>query len=95
MPRTASSEVAAKLVGAEIRRARLALGLSQVALATRLSVTAPYVAKVESGRANVTIGQLGNFAAALGTALEVKLPIVERAEVDVPQLPSLSTPPAA
>jgi transcriptional regulator with XRE-family HTH domain len=90
MPRTAASQVTAQLVGAEIRRSRRELGLSQAELARRLDVSPPYVAKVEAGRANLTIGQLGNFAAALGTALDVRLQRVEREVVHLPETPSLS-----
>ena len=81
MPRTSVSQVASKVVGGEIRRSRLELGLSQAELARRLDVTPPYITNVEAGRVNLTVGQLANIASALGTALEVHLPVVERQAV--------------
>ena len=81
MPRTSVSQVASKVVGGEIRRSRLELGLSQAELARRLDVTPPYITNVEAGRVNLTIGQLANIASALGTAFEVHLPVVERQAV--------------
>jgi hypothetical protein len=53
-------------------------------------VTGPYVAKVEAGRANLTVGQLANFAMALGTGLEIVLPIPEPAGISVPASPTVS-----
>ena len=81
MPRTSVSQVASKVVGGEIRRSRLELGLSQAELARRLHVSPPYITNVEAGRVNLTVGQLANIASALGTALEVHLPVVEREHV--------------
>jgi len=81
VPRTSVSQVASKVVGGEIRRSRLELGLSQAELARRLDVTPPYITNVEAGRVNLTVGQLANIASALGTALEVHLPVVERQAV--------------
>ena len=81
MPRTSVSQVASKVVGGEIRRSRLELGLSQAELARRLGVSPPYITNVEAGRVNLTVGQLANIASALGTALEVHLPVVERQAV--------------
>ena len=82
MPRTSVSQVASKVVGGEIRRSRLELGLSQAELARRLDVTPPYITNVEAGRVNLTVvGQLANIASALGTALEIHLPVVERQAV--------------
>ena len=73
MPKTATSEAMAHVVGGAIRDARRAAGLSQAALASRLDASGPYVAKVEAGRANLTLGQLANFAVALGVDLDVRL----------------------
>jgi len=73
MPRTASSEIASKYVGRELRQTRQDLGLSQVGLARRLGVSGGYIASVEAGRHNLTIGQLMNIAVALGATLDIKL----------------------
>lgn len=77
MPRTQTSDLAARLVGDEIRRARKAAGLTQSELAKRLDLTTPYVSNVEAGRVNLTIGQLARFADALGSDLQLRLPPIE------------------
>ena len=84
MPKTASSEIASKNVGAEIRDTRRQLGLSQVEVARRLGVTSGYVASLEAGRYNLTLGQLMNIAAALRVTVEVKLTIPADEPIDVP-----------
>ena len=71
MPRTSSSGVFSKVVGNRLREARTSVGISQAELARRLVVSAPYIAAVESGRHNVTVGQLYLFASALGIAVDV------------------------
>jgi transcriptional regulator with XRE-family HTH domain len=48
----------------ELRRAR---GLTQEAVAERLGMLAPNYARVEQGRANVTVDTLNRIAGALGT----------------------------
>jgi transcriptional regulator with XRE-family HTH domain len=77
MPRTETSELAAQLVGYEIRRARKAAGLTQAEVAKRLELTVPYVSNVEAGRVNLTVGQLARFADALGSDLRLSLPRIE------------------
>jgi transcriptional regulator with XRE-family HTH domain len=81
VPRTATSSILSKAVGQEIAEARRARGLTQAELGARLDASGAYVAKVETGRANVTIGQLAAFADALGAGLEVRLPLFERRRV--------------
>lgn len=83
MPKTATSEIASKNVGREIRQTRIALGLSQAEIARRLGVSGGYIASVEAGRYNLTIGQLMNVAAALRVTLDVRLTIHEDEPVDV------------
>lgn len=85
MPRTATSDVTAKAVGEEVRRTRKQLALTQLELASRLGTSQSYVANVEAGRENVTIGKLAQIAAALESTLEIRLPIVERAAIAVPE----------
>jgi transcriptional regulator with XRE-family HTH domain len=65
-----------KVVGRNIREARLEVGLTQAALAERMGVNPTYVTNVEAGRVNLTVGQLANIAGALGTGLEVRLPVL-------------------
>ncbi len=81
MPRTHASEVAAKVLGDEVRRARAEAGLSQVELARRLGISRSYVSNLEAGRVNVTVGQLANIAGALKVGLQIRLPSVTRAHV--------------
>ena len=83
MPKTAASEVATKLVGRNIRSARTQLGMTQAELATRMGVNPSYVTNVEGGRVNLTVGQLANIAQALGTGLDVRLPVLDGEPVRV------------
>jgi DNA-binding XRE family transcriptional regulator len=55
-------------IGDNIKRWRLAAGLSQDALAERLEVDRAYVSLIENGRVNLTMKMLWKFA----TVLEVK-----------------------
>jgi transcriptional regulator with XRE-family HTH domain len=66
MPRTTSSEPDSKLAGEAIRQARNNCGISQYQLAERLQVSAAYIQKLEAGKSNPTVGQLGNIGRALG-----------------------------
>jgi len=83
MPKTAASEVATKVVGSSIRTARLEVGITQAELAGRMGVNASYVTNVEAGRVNLTVGQLANIADALGTGLDVRLPLLDSEPVSV------------
>jgi transcriptional regulator with XRE-family HTH domain len=71
MPRTAASEIHAKVVGREIRATRQALGLTQAEVADRLGVSASYMSAVEAGRRNLTLGQLANIANAMRLGVKV------------------------
>jgi putative transcriptional regulator len=86
MPRTQTSDIAARVVGDELRRARKDAGLTQGQLADRLGLSPPYISNVESGRVNLTLGQLARFADALGADLQVRLPRIEIpvAEIELP-----------
>jgi transcriptional regulator with XRE-family HTH domain len=72
VPRTAVSEVHAKLVGRELRATRDALGLTQAELARRMEVSPSYVAAVEAGGRNLTLGQLANIANAMRLGVDVR-----------------------
>jgi DNA-binding XRE family transcriptional regulator len=76
MPRTAASELTARVVGQEVRRARAAAGLTQAEVAARLETSPTYVTNVEAGRLNLTLGQLTRIAAAIGADLQVSMPLV-------------------
>ena len=76
MPRTASSDLASRLVGEAVRRTRIEAGLTQAELAARIDASASYITNIEAGRVNVTIGQLAHIADALGAGLTVDLPLI-------------------
>lgn len=76
MPRTAASDMTARIVGQEVRRARKEAGLTQAEIAVRLETSPTYVTNVEAGRLNLTLGQLTRVAAAIGADLQVSLPLV-------------------
>lgn len=71
MPRTAVSEIHAKVVGRELKHTRLALGLTQAEVAERLGVSASYISAVEAGRRNLTLGQLANIANAMRLGIDI------------------------
>jgi transcriptional regulator with XRE-family HTH domain len=71
MPRTAVSDVHAKVVGRELRETRRALGLTQAEVAGRLGVSPSYVSAVEAGKRNLTLAQLANIANAMRLGIEV------------------------
>jgi transcriptional regulator with XRE-family HTH domain len=56
-------------LGNEIRKRRLAMGLSQEQLAERVDCHRNYVGNVERGEQNVTVDMLARFAGALGTGM--------------------------
>ena len=68
----------AKLYGAEnakvdfaitLTKARKNLNLTQKSLADKLGISQPYVAKLEGGEANPTLGTIGSLLAAIGLRL--------------------------
>jgi hypothetical protein len=71
MPRTAASEIHAKVVGRTMRQTRRELGLTQAEVAERLGVSASYVSAVEAGRRNLTLGQLANIANAMRLGIDI------------------------
>jgi transcriptional regulator with XRE-family HTH domain len=71
VPRTAASEIHAKVVGRELRTTRQALGLTQAQVANRLGVSASYISAIEAGRRNLTLGQLANIANAMRLGINV------------------------
>jgi transcriptional regulator with XRE-family HTH domain len=86
MRTTRTSTVHAKAVGREFARARRELELTQEQLAKRLGVNPSYVAAIETGRVNPTVGQLAHLARALGAQLQITLTIPERARVTLPDM---------
>ena len=76
VPRTHTSDVTSARLGIEIRRARVDQGLTQAEFARRMGVKPPYVAALEAGKRNVTLGQLANIADALERGLDITFPVV-------------------
>ena len=76
MPRTHVSDATSARVGLELRHTRIEEGLSQAELARRMGVKAPYIAGVEAGTRNLTLGQLANIADALQRGLDITFPSV-------------------
>jgi transcriptional regulator with XRE-family HTH domain len=72
VPRTAVSEIHAKVVGRELRETRHAVGLTQAEVARRLGVSPSYIAAVEAGGRNLTLGQLANIANAMRLGIDVR-----------------------
>lgn len=73
MPRTSSSIEYSQLIGEVIRKRRNEVGLTQVELGERLGASQSYINRLEAGRINITIGQLGRVCEALGATLRVRL----------------------
>lgn len=87
MPRTATSALASKAIGDELRSARGRVGLTQREVAERIGTTAPYLSAIENGRENLTIGQLWAIAEALDVEVHFELrvpPPVELPDIPVP-----------
>lgn len=78
MPRTSRSEVYSHRVGQEIKKARASVGISQAELARRLGVSSAYVAALESGRHNPTVGQLAHIAQAMRVGLDIGFTVLKR-----------------
>jgi len=58
------------MVGENVRRLRIAAGLSQAELAARMGVDRSYVSGLEQGQRNPTIVTLWHTAKALGAKLQ-------------------------
>jgi ribosome-binding protein aMBF1 (putative translation factor) len=63
----------AYLIGKAIRDRRLALGLSQVELATRAAMTQPALSRLEAGGVIPTIPLLDRISAALNADLVIEI----------------------
>lgn len=85
MPKTAASAITAKRVGSALRAARADVGLSQRSLGERIGSSGAYIANVEAGRENLTLGQLTNLATALGAGLDISFTVPAREDVRIPE----------
>jgi transcriptional regulator with XRE-family HTH domain len=63
------SEDVRRMVGDNIRRLRLAAGLSQAELADRMGVDRAYISGLEQGQRNPTVISLWHVAKALGVSM--------------------------
>jgi transcriptional regulator with XRE-family HTH domain len=63
------SEDVRRLVGENVRRLRIAAGLSQAELAERMGVDRAYISGLELGRRNPTVVTLWHITKALGVSL--------------------------
>jgi transcriptional regulator with XRE-family HTH domain len=88
MPRTSSSAIASQMVGQMIKEARVGEELTQDQLAQRLGCSGSYIANVEAGRENLTVGRIASFAEALGRAMVFDLLPVERERIVLPDAES-------
>jgi transcriptional regulator with XRE-family HTH domain len=43
-----------------------------------MNINVSYVTNIEAGRVNLTVGRLANNAEALGTGLDIRLPVLTR-----------------
>jgi HTH-type transcriptional regulator / antitoxin HipB len=75
------SECARSEYGLTLFHARQALHLTQTQLAEKLGVRQPYIAQLESGEANPTLGAAGKLLAALGLKMVIGVePLAPREE---------------
>jgi transcriptional regulator with XRE-family HTH domain len=65
------SEDVRRMVGRNVRRLRIAAGLSQAELASRMGVDRAYVSGLELGERNPTVITLWHVAQALGVKLRL------------------------
>jgi len=63
------SEVAKNEIGKTLFKIRKRMPLTQKQLSDKLGISQPYIAKLESGEANPTIGSVGEILAVLGFIL--------------------------
>ncbi len=71
------SEIAKLEVAAALADARETAGMTQLALAERANVSQAYIAKLERGDANPTIGHIGRLLACMGLSISVSVAPIE------------------
>lgn len=60
-------------IAVELNKARVRAKLSQKELAERLNTTQSVISRMESGRANISLAKLQQYAEACGGKLEIKI----------------------
>ncbi|MFG1412732.1 helix-turn-helix transcriptional regulator [Xanthobacter sp. VTT E-85241] len=68
------------VLGANVRRCRLAIGLSQEEVAERMGVDRAYVSGLESGRRNPTLTTIWAIAQALGVEMSTLVSVAGASE---------------
>ena len=72
-----------------IANARKILNITQGELSQCLGVSQPYIAKIEGGEANPTIGRIGSMLAIMDLRLEIKVaPLLQKQSIDRPKVAS-------
>jgi transcriptional regulator with XRE-family HTH domain len=66
-------ELTPRQIGMKLKRLRRAKKLSKYALAKQAGISAAYVAKLEAGRSDPTVGMLQRLAKALGVPVTALL----------------------
>jgi len=64
-------------IGQQLRRARLAAGISLREMARRVDVSASFISQVELGRTMPSVGTLYSIASELGVSLDVLMPTAQ------------------
>jgi transcriptional regulator with XRE-family HTH domain len=80
-------------LGGEFRALRVAAGRTVASVAVDAGLSVPYIANLENGRGNPTVGALSQLAAALGRQLTVGL--TGSTEVDNSKKPAAAVLPAS
>src|SRR5487761_1391839 len=81
------TSVAHTPIGQQLRRARLAAGISLREMARRVDVSASFISQVELGRTMPSVGTLYSIASELGVSLDGLMPTAQ------PPAPAPSPPP--
>lgn len=79
-------------LGDAIKKRRVALGLTQQALADRSGVTRATIAKLETGEHDARVGTLGPLASVLGTTIEALRGVASHAPANIDDDPRVRRP---
>ena len=75
-----------KMFGAEVKRRRTHLGISQEALAERASLHRTYISDIEAGKRNPSLGSIQRLATALGAPISAVFCATEDLSASAPSL---------
>lgn len=71
------AELAKTEVAVKIARARMLSNLTQKELSEKLNISQPYIAKLEQGEANPTIGTIGRVLAVMGYRMLIEFEVFD------------------